>query len=175
MSIIDDDAVLILGAGVSAPFHFPLGGSLIEEIGRQLAKERSETQGKNLHIGGNWNRFYESTATTAHGFNDFPISGAIASQYILADGHGFQGKELGEDIKRLHDLEKLLENQTSETIDDFIVENPEFAGVTKIAIAAQLFLSSYHYDNNAEQFVSLPFEQRHVWNSDERNWVHWPA
>lgn len=172
MSIIDEDAVLVLGAGCSAPFFFPLGADLIDALRKQIYNERTLFQSTEIMRPGPWNRYYESLSATLSGFNKSPIRGAVASQWKLADGHGFQGRELNEDLELLSKIEDLLEDQTSETIDDFIVENPAAARLVKIGIATQLFMCSYHYDNNQEKFSPLQFQRRSVWNSKERNWVH---
>lgn len=171
MSVIDEQAVLILGAGVSAPFHLPLGGHLIDDICLELAREHDEFRAADISSY-RYVQHLKNIATSTTGFERFPIRAAVARQWLIDEESGFQGKELDEDYQRLQELQNLLNGQTSETIDDFIVENPQLARVTKIAIAVQLFLASYHFDNNRDAFVSRSFHDRKIWNTDERNWIH---
>lgn len=172
MPIIDDDAVLLLGAGVSAPFHLPLGGDLIDDICDALAAERAKfSEWSHLSHSSMQNRIHHSVSTNL-GFKEIPIHAAIASKWRVSGDRSFRGKELWDDFERLEVLEKLLQDQTSETIDDFIVENPEYSEVAKIGISTQLFQQIYRYDNNADLFIAKNFEGRKIWNSNERNWVH---
>jgi len=67
----------------------------------------------------------------------------------------------------------LLDGQTSETIDDFIVENPSYANLTKIGIASLFIQSCYDFGNR--QALLRPFSDRHFFSQSSgqsRNWVH---
>lgn len=172
MSITSHDAVLILGAGVSAPFHLPLGGSMIDKIRSVLARERQVIENRTAIDQLRWNRFLTGIATSSEGLNEFPIRGAVARKWKLDGSDTFQGRELRDDFAKLLNLERLLEDQTSETIDDFIVENPDMADLAKIAIASELFQSCYLFNNINAVFDPREFQKRHIWNSEERNWIH---
>ncbi len=77
-------------------------------------------------------------------------------------------------ISRLDSLNLLLQEQTSETIDDFIVENSDYATLTKIAIASIFMKNCYSFKDFGR--TPKPFHKRH-YNSYEseqpnRNWIH---
>jgi|GEM_PF-4155425 len=170
MAITDPNTVLILGAGVSVPFGLPLGGSLINDLHKAIVWEqnRFDSEDSNFHLGS----ILRAAANRPDAFRDYPIHGAIAKKH-LSDQNEFDTNGIDSDLLNLKKLKDLLQNQTSETIDDFIVENPSFAELTKIGIAALFLKSCYTVQDG--QFTPCSFEKRHH-SSDEdasdRNWVH---
>lgn len=183
MSITDENTVMILGAGVSAPFGVPLGGSLIPKLTRCLYDETS-----------NW--FSDSSETTIRNnsisilnryFHDrsnyivSPICFSVVQKYELTDSFDFSNysegliEAVGNDLRRLAELKSLLSNQTSDTIDDFIVENPSYSSLVKIGIASEFLKSCYK--QSRPPLLPNEFERRHLnFGSDgelqTRNWIH---
>ena len=72
--------------------------------------------------------------------------------------------------RKIFDAEQLvarLENQTSETIDDFIFQNPDLAEITKISVATIIFKRLYAKDGkgdiyNLKQLDSRPVSYTHL-------------
>jgi hypothetical protein len=181
MAITDQNAVLIIGAGVSAPFNVPLGGQLIDEIRDQLTREREalDIQGKRRP-----HNLLEAAVAAANNYDLFlryPIHTTLAMKHEKSDMLHIADVE--PDMFRLHDLRMLLDGQTSETIDDFIVQNPAMAETSKTAIATVLFLRCFRL-NKEKQFVPRPLDRRragHLFpnadfvaqpNLNQRNWIH---
>ena len=67
-------------------------------------------------------------------------------------------------------LTRLLENQTADTIDDFIAQNPSVAEQAKISVAVQFFKKLYDYDSSLGKFIIRKLDNRNL--LEERNWVH---
>lgn len=179
MSITRRTSVLVLGAGVSEPFGIPLGGQLVDLIANQIDEESSEAVSD--HYGGkafdasivvNW--------TEPARWHRHPIFGTIMRQRM--NGNTLPTKEAYEAFLEIQALRELLRNQTAETIDSFIAENPKSAPLAKLALAALLLRSSYTpgRENHGEPLSIKPFAARtlkcqHRRNDlpqTERNWVH---
>jgi hypothetical protein len=170
MAITDQQTVLILGAGVSVPFGLPLGGSLIDDLHKAITRALNILESENANF--RLTSILTAAANTPEGFQKYPIHGAVAKKH-LSDQNEFDHNGITSDLQSLIKLRDLLRDQTSETIDDFIVENPSFAELTKIGIAA-LFLNSC-YTIQDGKFTPHSFEKRHHSSVDDaldRNWVH---
>jgi hypothetical protein len=77
--------------------------------------------------------------------------------------------------QRLRQLRELLVNQTSETIDDFIVENPTFANLTKLVMAAILFRCCHALptrDRNSSFVQNFAAREFDGGRGARRNWIH---
>lgn len=174
MSITNPNTVLILGAGVSAPFGIPLGGELIDQIASAIGVERRSLESANDPFGTQLENACRYGAYQPDGFFAFPIHGAIARKYSNLDQQKFDKARFSEDRDRLYRLGTLLSNQCSETIDDFIVENPSYAELAKIAIAALLLKKCYYQPNAhaAKPWAPHVFDGRTFGQNDERNWIH---
>lgn len=153
MSITDGNSVLLLGAGASKPFNIPLGGELIEEIKKQLVAER-----KHFRLGENKHHVRSDDLLNwelAHEFVRAPIHYTLFSR---KEGFSQSAAHLATDAaNQLKKLLDLLIDQTSETIDDFIVQNPSYADLAKLGAAAVFFLRSYTATN--EGIFCKPFER----------------
>lgn len=167
MSITDSDSVLILGAGVSAPFGLSLGGDLIDQIAEAINRE---TNAKRM---GRADALYEENKLEA--FRLAPIAVTLA--------------ETGTPLNRFHSTAELLINRlnqsTHDTIDDFIVDNPSFSPITKSALCAVLFNQIYDQGVANGRIISFwegsdvkcignyrlkQFTTR--WVNEKRNWSH---
>lgn len=168
MAITDRNTVLVLGAGATAPFGYPLGSSLISNISDQISREVASIYGRDDFQGRELTRNLLSAAKSPVGFDRFPIHGAAARRHLHENQREFDVAPMNADLTRIKELQKLISNQTSETIDDFIVENPSYSDLTKIAIAADFIKRSYTLQDGALR--AQPFEARY-WK-DERNWIH---
>ncbi len=177
MSITDKNSVLILGAGVSLPFGLPLGGGMMDMICKNLTDEIDFIN--NDENDGYWERErIKDAAASCRGFEKTPIYGTVSSKYASPNINRFDST-LDNEHNKLGQLANLLRNQTSETIDDFIVENPSFAELTKIAIASS-FISSLYEKKENQIYMSLrSLDAREVSRSlknenpiSERNWIH---
>ena len=181
MSIIDEGSVFIVGAGCSAPFGVPVGGSLVDDLAKQLAKEFNKATGApaNRHP-----QLISSAVSTASQFpkqfTSFPISLSVYS--TAKEKPHINVEKWTADLNKLIALEKRLEGQTSETIDDFIVENPDYSEITKIGIAWAIFERLYKFKQSPNRFIRKDVSARHlnqtVWHDGKskeieiRNWIH---
>jgi len=172
MSITEQNSVLILGAGTSVPHGLALGGDLIGQLEKSIRSEVESTAYRERR------NAIKGVLSNAQYFDKYPILRALAykhdSEYALNEGLGYLEKLAG-----------LLKNQTSETIDDFIVQNPSYSEFVKIAIAALFMASCYTIQNEQIHLSVKKFEERlsrqqikyinersETHFRRERNWVH---
>jgi hypothetical protein len=147
MSIIDKGSVLLLGAGSSKPFGLPLGEELMVEIPRNIDNAD----------------YYAPPYTERPSYSNERILGQV-----FIDPPKQEKKY---EINEINELLKIITDQTSESIDDFIRENPSYAVICKRAICANLFFKLYERKDN--RFKLRQFESRKInFNNEERNWIH---
>ncbi|MEO9971517.1 MAG: hypothetical protein ABJG15_17100 [Hyphomonadaceae bacterium] len=178
MSIIDRGSVFIVGAGCSAPFGVPVGGSLIDDLAKQLTKEFKRAGGNNDNrytdtIG----RAISEASCFREQFRNYPIGLSLYNRAKNPDGFDKEGWQ--DDLNKLIKLEPLLNGQTSETIDDFIVENPDYADLAKIGIAWAIFDTLYSRASTSSGYVRKNVSARYLEGRDSkdkpiqiRNWIH---
>jgi len=166
MAITDKNTCLVLGAGVSAPFGLALGGDLIDSIQKQLDEELSELHGSRSSQSSLAGRII-SSATKPANFSKMPIIATVMRSYINETREIENSNKANDEIKMMEELVHLLSGQTSETIDDFIVENSSFSDVVKKAIAVNFFQNSYSF-SQGEGYVLNNFSSRYT-KSGERN------
>lgn len=178
MSIVDKNSVLILGAGVSVPFGLPLGGQLITLLKSQLILEVRAIDNKYRNYIEFAKEVNFNNSLQYRSFDKFPISSVICYNAFIHDqvtGITSASKAITE----LTGLITLLNDQTSETVDDFIVENPSYSNAMKIAISC-LFFNRLYERINPEQFYTLkallartlPMPKVENPNHTVRNWTH---
>lgn len=104
----------------------------------------------------------------------YPISSAFLAK-IKSDGKEIDPITLKRELDRLAEL---LTNQTSDTIDDFIVENEDFAKLTKICIAT-VFLNKLYTRTTESSSAQLSDLARRNFSTlvrkataTQRNWIH---
>lgn len=168
MAITDSGSVLILGAGASAPFGLPLGGSLIDLVRDLLLAELEHRAASRNRQN---NTVFITSKPKKNGKSQFITAAILQARNITGDQWEL---EINAPMKRLAGL---LNNQTSQTIDDFIAINPGTAHLTKIGVAAVLFHHLYHQRNAT--WTLKPLATRYLkqspnekTSSDRRNWVH---
>jgi hypothetical protein len=110
MSLFDEGTVIIVGAGASVPFGLPTGIGMFDEMVALLENEINQARG---------NSYHDATVV--------PFLATIAT-----DPSSF-GKTANVRVAAERLLEK-LKLQTSDTIDDFIVQNPDEAKLCKALI-----------------------------------------
>ena len=173
MAITDPYSVLLLGAGTSVPHGLGLGGDLIKQVENAIRSEldvRGSGYQRSIAV--------RETMSTARHFHKYPILGAIANKHSLDFA-------MSEGLNNLRKLAELLKNQTSETIDDFIVQNPSYSEIVKIVIAALFVSASYTLETNNSWLKVKSFEERQSQQQiryfnerakqlfrRERNWIH---
>lgn len=177
MPITDPGSVLLLGAGVSSPFGVPLGGDLISNLADQIDNECRRAFEKD-----NFDRRFVSAQKTiewaAHAdlWHTHPIFGTFVRSRV---DRRFQfTQEQAHDVHRqISSLQALLKDQTAETIDAFIAENPQNADAAKLAIAAYILRCLYRpKGGRSHQLMLAPLAARSFERADvaraERNWIH---
>lgn len=167
MSITEENTVFVIGAGTSAPFGLSLGGDLILEVSRAIEREKRIFDSRYGGRIGITSRVAYSYFYMREGFGECPILGTVIQPYM---DHKSQQIEhtVQHDLDNLWRLAELLNNQTSETIDDFIVENPTYADLAKKCVATLFFLSCCNSDGDLS---ANPFEAR-FYGKNNRNWIH---
>lgn len=168
MSITDKNTVFIVGAGTSAPFGLSLGGDLITSIANAISTERRLIESSDSRPYGALKTFAIGAVRTVPGFQRLPIHGTVLRRCWDEANRQFSD-HANDYLRKINELKDLLSGQTSETIDDFIVENPGYAEISKQCIAALFFLSCY---NIRDELSVKDFEARSYGKDSTRNWVH---
>ena len=162
--ITDKGALLLIGAGTSLQFGLPSGERLFEEIliqlGIELREPKTPTIINKIQRACVYNEFY-----FVPGGKKLAILPAIAHESKF-DAH--------KTIEIARSVYARMNNQTSETIDDFIFQNPDISLAVKLCVATCIFNSLYKWDNSASTFrlSNLESRQLKVGGNVERNWVH---
>jgi len=176
MSIIERNSVLIIGAGVSKPFGIPLGGEMMDKIQEGLAADQRAIRGNGTESPPRDLRGYVvNSFSSLRGFWSAPYWGSVLSRNASSETREVDREGLNRDIRMLMELENLLSNQTSETIDDFIVENPSYSDILKSCIGVEIAKSTYRYNSDRRIVEPLPLDQRNLSSSNgekTRNWIH---
>jgi len=185
MSITDKNAVFIIGAGSSAIFGMPLGAGLIEEIATKIGQEIKEetfTDQCNRIVRTSSLDGYSVARTSSNGDEDYDKYSIASAEYLYLKSKGGQNNHhsiINKVEANLKKLMTLLNNQTSDTIDDFIVENEEVAQLTKVCIATIFIQKLYERQERPSQltFKNLSKRSFKVITKNkksyfERNWVH---
>jgi hypothetical protein len=176
MSIANPQTVFIVGAGASEPFNVPMGGEIMDMLAKQIRQEESTLFKQQEST--DWEarqRIWDTQANNAV-FWETPIYGAMAKDWVDRAKTEVNGVALHQGRTKLNELQRLLSNQTSETIDDFIIENPKHAEMAKCAVAALIFKACYRIDDR--RFTVKAIDQRYVsrirngLTVTERNWIH---
>jgi len=114
-------------------------------------------------------------AAHAEQWHSHPIYGSIIRARVSDDFR--LDREVG--IKAHNDLvalQGLLTNQTAETIDAFIAENPGVSSMTKLAIASVILKGLYGVQSNKHELALRPLVARELAaphpRPPERNWIH---
>lgn len=181
MALGDGKSVLLLGAGASAPFNIPIGGGMIEAIGHQLDTERKYLGAKAGQLVLDKTRIGEALSDLRI-FYKMPIHATIGLAEKNIKQNRLCPEEFQTDMAVLLEFERLLHNQTSDSIDDFIVQNPNLSRLSKIAIASIIFLKSYSVDEANRSLLVRQLDRRTTSELfkdvserselAERNWIH---
>ena len=175
MAITGRGSVLILGAGVSADFGMPLGDQLVDLIVKKIGEESDAAKvasgRRSIDAGAVVNWAAHSREWTSH-----PIFGT-ALREKMSGGQSLSHEQANAAHSDLLRLRQLLTNQTAETIDSFIAENPQIGRTAKLAVAALMLRATYSLNNETGQLTVRPFSARttHEFVSADRvdrNWMH---
>ena len=186
MALTDENSVLILGAGASAPFGVPVGSALIDTIARNLSKQLKWVDSANPRLGYSFSVSHRSSHKDDKLFKEFPY---LQPLIRMIKDHDTDLR----DVSSILDLTEQIEwqcqvmkqlrdrlyNQTSDSIDDFIVMNEHYADHVKICIAAE-FIQALYNDQNLvgldARYLSLPKNYLRpggeIQKHKERNWIH---
>ncbi len=174
MAITDENSVLILGAGSSADFQLPLGGALIEEISKQVLETGWSFQANSWGDKGNRPpNLVKYIREPSSGLNE-PVWAAIAWKCLNSDGQ-CDSRDLDAATKRAIEIGNIARNQTSETVDDFISQNPSLSSEIKLFVSAILISKLMIKSGNTfHKLKRQNITARHLQGSghQERNWIH---
>lgn len=156
------NTTLVLGAGASAQFGFPLGKdvhkSLIYGIGRLLEEAQQEKFPRISHSIGTQN---------VEAFNRQPLKALVS--YLTSP---LARKLLPSDFPHdsvpnlVFDFYEALDRQTFDTLDRFIRDNPRHNFLGKVLLAHQILLRMYEHDD--QQMCLRSFAKREY--DERRNW-----
>lgn len=175
MSVTNENAVLILGAGASAQFNLPVGGSLLDDIRdkvqKELTKTNSEIQAYSIYD--TLDKFYGSNQSDELYLSRYTERPIFATYLYQSSPNKRATYECV--IKLVDEAERavrFLKIQTADTIDAFIAENPSVSTIVKIAIANIFFERLYTINSNnfGSKWVLNSLNDRLL--KQERNWVH---
>lgn len=187
MSITDRGNVLIIGAGASADFGLPLGGPLLSEVRDELIFQAEQMEMREIQNSYNSDKMFiyqkRTRYHTGKPENDYPIWLWLKENHKKVDGenHIYNGtltyyRRLA---KMMTSVADLLDEQTSETIDDFIAMNPDSADTVKLAIACVFYRIIFSADNTLSTTPKqLHTRKLEVASGDvkkpivRRNWIH---
>src|SRR5262249_50934420 len=93
-----------------------------------------------LRNSSDWSRIREGLHLPGQ-IQDFSTSPILSSLWRLSNSSRSEPPHVifAQALTKMERLQSLLSNQTAETIDAFLVENPDFAPETKVAIGADFF------------------------------------
>ncbi len=111
MSLFDEGTVIIVGAGASVPFGLPTGIDMFDEMVDLLEKEINQAK-----------------TSGCRDMAETPFLATIATDSMIAGPSG-------DALVAAKQLLQKLKSQTSDTIDDFIVQNETHAHLCKALIA----------------------------------------
>ena len=186
MALTDENSVLILGAGVSAPFGLPVGSALIDTIAVNLSKQLKWVRSAKPRLGYSFSVSHKSSHKDDRLFKEFPYLQPLIRMIkdLYPDLKGVKSsKDLHEQILWqcgvMEQLRDGLDNQTSDSIDDFIVMNEHYADHVKICIAVE-FIKTLYIDQNLvgldKRYLSMPKNYLRpdgdIQKHKERNWIH---
>lgn len=137
--------VIILGAGASAPFGFPLG----DQLRRDLISGIQQLKGENALEG------YSASNAVQFIRNPFLALASYASsplaKHLLPEA--LQNQVF---LKKLLDLESKLFDHPAVTIDQFIGVNPSFQFIGKVLLSMQIMLKMYR-EVNSNNYILKTF------------------
>lgn len=128
-----DQLVLVLGAGASAPFGYPLGHTLIENIISGLARIPEDFQ-----VG-------FSNSSSNFDFLNAPYRAIIA--FAFSRPLTLLPSEFAQSIKPWKALGVELHNTSHQSIDEFARTNPRLNKVVKLLIALEIARVGYDKDS----------------------------
>ena len=158
--MFDRPTVIVLGAGASADFGFPLGEELrnriISGIGRlKKAHESSE--------------FPSFPPTNPHNVGFFKKNPfrALAAYLISPLARPYLPEDFKhEQMARLFEFHDVMKSQTHDTVDKFVWENPRYEFIAKVLISQQIMFGMYHWEEKQLRLKS--FSDREY--GERRNW-----
>ena len=144
---------IVLGAGASVDFGFPLAEELHEVIPRSLAALDAAMRGERRHSAS------RVGTNNASAFARNPIV-SLAS-YLLETEQPFS-------LSDFRDFRNSVTQQTHDSVDRFIVDNPRLAPLGKLLLAERILMKMYYFDGYA--FKLRNFGDRKF--GERRNWYH---
>lgn len=188
MTITSSGNVLIVGAGASADFGLPLGGPLLSEVRDELRFQVKEMENAKfrIHDGDDidWSYFTQRKRTaTGYDTRDYPIwlwlQNTIKKEEDELHIHSGDGRYFKRLASMMISVADLLDEQTSETIDDFIAMNPKTSPMVKLAIACvfyRIIFESEDRNHAVRKRVHVREFETQSGNPKKskfrRNWVH---
>jgi len=120
----NNETVLVLGAGASAPFGYPLGSALIENIVRGLDSIPDD--------------FYPNFSNTLHSFDFLNSPYTAIVNYAWSQGTTPIPSEFIQSVKPWKTLGVELHHTSHQSIDEFARTNPRLNKVVKLLIALEI-------------------------------------
>lgn len=133
--MFDKKAAIILGAGASVPFGYPIGSELISNIVRGLDRLPAETIEERVYAG----------RTSKLDFVRQPYLSLVT--YALANRPDYLPRGYSDSLSEWKSLATELDQTSHQSIDEFARTNPNKNRVVKLLIAAEI--ASHSFDKTA--------------------------
>lgn len=106
-------------------------------------------------------------------FWEQPYWGVVLSRHYDERTRNTDLEGMKADLAKLRKLTELLDGQTSETIDDVIVENPSCSDILKACIAVEIAESTCTYNQNSRAIEPRALSARYLTKGEcsHRNWI----
>ena len=160
--MFDRPTVIVLGAGASADFGFPLGEKLRDQIisGIGALKKGYESS--------DFPSLPPTSAQNVGFFKKDPFR-ALAAYIVRPLARPYLPENLKhEQMARLFEFHDVMKSQTHDTVDRFVWENPRYEFIAKVLISQQIMLGMYDWEEQQLRLKSFS-----DWEYGERrNWYH---
>ncbi len=159
--MFDRQTVIVLGAGASAQFGFPLGDELRNQIISGIANVRNKLKESDFA------RLEPTSAQNVDFFNKNRF-GALASYMssALAQPYLTENVRQGDVLPRLFAFHKDITSQTHDTVDQFISANPIHQFIGKVLLSQQIMLGMYErveHQLRLRSFAGREYDGRRNW------------
>ena len=158
--MFNSPTVIVLGAGASAPFGFPLGSDLWKDILADLNSLQQEVDRETplRQLRRNHPISVDEFAKKPHSSLAHFLHSSLTEHLI--------GRQIT--VRELLEFKTEFEIASHDTIDRFLRDNPSQLEIGKILLAQHILLKMYGRDDNRNQMTLRTFTNREYAN--HRNW-----
>lgn len=152
-----------------------MGAQMIPNIRKGILQGRDHVYGPQGRFPGDLLRYVQTTYRSMEQVWAHPHWAVVLARHDTPECTNTNTEAINSDLKKLLALIDLLDGQTSETIDDFIVENSDFSEILKACISVEIAKSTYTYVQDERILKPRNLSARYLAQSEnrqQRNWIH---